>query len=111
MRNISENMQKVILCNKIFNHVNSFTIANLNIFSGCNVIQQIKKVSTNTTPHTLIWGACSFLLLFFFFKFCGDKSPFCGATGTLCFRLQLTPSMGFKARVDAPLPDLLLVCN
>ena len=27
--------------------------------------------------------------------FCGDKSPFYGATGTCCFRL-----MDFKARVD-----------
>ena len=34
--------------------------------------------------------------------FCGDKSLFCGATGTLCFRLQLTLPMGFKARVNAP---------
>ena len=30
----------------------------------------------------------------------------CGATGTLCFGLQLTLPMGFKARVDALLPVL-----
>ena len=36
-------------------------------------------------------------------------SPFCGATGTLCFGLRLEP-MGFKARVDAPSPGLDVVC-
>ena len=49
-----------------------------------------------------------------FFYFCGDKSPFCGATGTLCFGLQLTLPMGFKARVDPSSPVLcyrLLACN
>ena len=30
--------------------------------------------------------------------------PFCGAI--LCFKLWLTPPMGFKARVDAPSPVL-----
>ena len=40
----------------------------------------------------------------FFFNFCGDKSPFCGVTGTLCFGLWLTLPMGFKARVDPSLP-------
>ena len=40
--------------------------------------------------------------------FCGDKSPFCAATGTLCFRLQLTLPMGFKARVD---PSLSALCS
>ena len=33
--------------------------------------------------------------------FCSDKAPFCGASGTLCFRLQLTVPMGFKARMDS----------
>ena len=42
----------------------------------------------------------------FFVFFCGDKSPFCGATGALCFGLRLTLPMGFKARVDAPSPNL-----
>ena len=37
-------------------------------------------------------------------KSCGDKSPFCGATGSVCFGLQLTLSMGFNARLDAPSP-------
>ena len=45
--------------------------------------------------------------------FCGDNSPFCGATGTLCFGLHL---MGFKARVDPVISDcsgqvLVLICN
>ena len=38
--------------------------------------------------------------------FSGGKSPFCGVTGTLCFRLQLTLSMDFKARVNTQLPVL-----
>ena len=33
-------------------------------------------------------------------------SPFCRVTGTHCLRLQLTPPMGFKARVDASSPVL-----
>ena len=47
----------------------------------------------------------------FFCNFCGDKSPFCGATGTLCFGLQLTLPMGFKARVDAPPSVLDVACT
>ena len=43
---------------------------------------------------------------FFFLNFCRDKSPFYRATGILCFEIQLTLPMGFKARVDAPLPVL-----
>ena len=35
--------------------------------------------------------------VFFFFNFCGDKSPFCGATGTLCFGLGLTPPWVLKS--------------
>ena len=31
-----------------------------------------------------------------------DKSPFCEATGNLCFGLQLTLPVKFKVRVDAP---------
>ena len=38
-------------------------------------------------------------------------SPFCGATGTLCFGLRLTLPMGFKARVDAPMPVLDIACT
>ena len=34
----------------------------------------------------------------FFFKFLLGRGPFCGATGTLCFRLRMTLHMGFKAR-------------
>ena len=49
-------------------------------------------------------------VLFFFKIFCGDKSPFCGATGTLCFGLQLTLPMGLKARVDPLLPCSTLTC-
>ena len=41
-----------------------------------------------------------------FKKNCGDKSPFCGATGALCFGLWLTLPMGFKTRVNAPSPAL-----
>ena len=32
--------------------------------------------------------------------FAVTMSPFCGATGILCFGLQLTVPMAFKARVD-----------
>ena len=39
-------------------------------------------------------------LLYFLKKFCGDKSPFCGTTGTVCFGLWLTLPIGFKARLD-----------
>ena len=41
-----------------------------------------------------------FVVLFFFQFFGGDKSPFCGAIGTLCYGLKLTLPKGFKARVD-----------
>ena len=45
---------------------------------------------------------------FFFFNFfCGDRSSFCGAAGTLCFGLSLTLPMDLKARVDTPSPALL----
>ena len=48
-----------------------------------------------------------FFLSFFFFKnFLRWQLTICGATGILYFGLRLTPPMGFKARVDAPLPDL-----
>ena len=33
----------------------------------------------------------------FFLKFLLDQGPFCGVTGTLCFILQMTLPMGFKA--------------
>ena len=48
--------------------------------------------------------------LAFFFNFCGDKSPFCGATGALCFGLWLTLHMGYKAkaRVD---PSSVALCS
>ena len=42
--------------------------------------------------------------------FCGEKSPLCGATGALCFILQLILPMGFKARVDALSPALDVAC-
>ena len=46
-------------------------------------------------------------IFFFFLKIiCGDKSPFCGVTDTLCFRLELTLPLGFKARVDPSSPTL-----
>ena len=50
----------------------------------------------------------NFQWLFFFFNFCGDKSPFCGATGAPCFRLRLTLPMGLKARVD---PSSAALCS
>ena len=37
---------------------------------------------------------CLLLKSFAFSPFC-DNSPFCGATGSLCFGLWLTPPMGF----------------
>ena len=42
--------------------------------------------------------------LMMLFSFCGEKSPFCGATGTISFELQLTLPIGSKARVDKPSP-------
>ena len=53
--------------------------------------------------ETLIWIG-ELMNLFFFF--CGYKSPFCGATGALCFGLWLTLPVGFKARVDPSSPTL-----
>ena len=50
------------------------------------------------------------ILQFILENVCGDKSPFFGASGALCFRLQLTPPMGFKARVDALSPALDVAC-
>ena len=47
-----------------------------------------------------------FVVVFFFKNVYGDKSPFCGATDTLCFELWLTMPMGVKARVDASSPAL-----
>ena len=44
----------------------------------------------------------------FFFNFCGDKSPFCGATGALCFGLRLILPVGFKARVN---PSSTVLCS
>ena len=41
-----------------------------------------------------------------FFFFLMNRCPFCGVTGTLCFRLQKTLLMGFKARVNLSLPVL-----
>ena len=35
-----------------------------------------------------------------FFIFCGDKSSFCGPTGTLCFGLRLTLPVGFKLKLN-----------
>ena len=35
-----------------------------------------------------------------------DRGPFCGPTGTLCFRLWMTLPMNFKVRVDRSLPAL-----
>ena len=40
----------------------------------------------------------------FILNFCDEKSPFCGATAALCFRLQLTLPMVFKARVNPSSP-------
>ena len=42
-------------------------------------------------------------------KFLFDRGPFCGATGTLCFRRQMTLPMGFKAYVD--LSSHVLFCG
>ena len=44
--------------------------------------------------------------LILLFKFLLDSGPFCGATGTLCFRLWMTLPMGFKARLDSSLLEL-----
>ena len=54
----------------------------------------------------LTYGKIEFF--FFFIYFCGNKSPFCGATGALCFRLWLTLPVGFKVRVD---PSSLVLCS
>ena len=62
------------------------------VAAGCKFISVIAMVTENWTD--------------LFFYFCGDKSPFCGATGALCFRLRLTLLVGFKARVDPSSPAL-----
>ena len=50
-------------------------------------------------------------LLFYYLNFCRTKIPFCGSTGTLCFGLRMTLPVGFKARVDSPLPTLLCITD
>ena len=55
--------------------------------------------------HKLLVIARAAIMVIYFFKIvCGDKLPFCGATGALCFGLRLTLLLDFKARVDAPSP-------
>ena len=49
----------------------------------------------------------NFIFNFFFF-FCGDKSPFCGTTGTLCFGLRLTLPHGFQSQDGSIIPCTLL---
>ena len=49
-----------------------------------------------------------FLLLLFLKIFCDNKSPFCGATGTLCFGLRMTLPTGFKTKVD---PSSATLCS
>ena len=62
--------------------------------------------------HQLNIFVNSIILIYILFLFFGgDKSPFCGATGALCFGLHLTPPMGFKARVDAPSAALHVAYN
>ena len=34
--------------------------------------------------------------------FSGDKSPVCGTAGNLCLKLQLTPLLSSKTRMDTP---------
>ena len=46
---------------------------------------------------TLLYASSLFQVSYGLFK------KFCGATGTLCFGLWVTLSMGFKARLDEPL--------
>ena len=45
-----------------------------------------------------------------FFKFCGDKSPLCGTTGALCFRLWLTAHR-FQSQGGSTIACTLLVHN
>ena len=72
----------------------------------------------NNKPSRLLklyFHGCVFLLGMYetiknlFLNVAVTMSPFCGTTGTLCFGLQLTLPMGFKARVDAP-PALSVIC-
>ena len=51
-------------------------------------------------------GTWGFFVCFFLKVFWGDKSLFCGATSALCFGLQLTLPVGFKARVAPSSPAL-----
>ena len=60
----------------------------------------------NSVPTWSIFFFFKFLL---YFIFCGDNVILCGATGTFCSGFQLTMPMGFKVRVDAPLP--MLYCH
>ena len=43
----------------------------------------------------------------FFKKFLLDRGPFCGATGTFCFKLRMTPPMSFKVSVDRSSPAFI----
>ena len=85
-------------------------------------VNAFRKIWTRGNQNSVQWfiqllsfkthGFCGERLFFCFcFAFmenknCNDKSPFCGASGTLRFSLRLTLPMGFKVRVDALLPIL-----
>ena len=67
---------------------------------------KIHSAQKKKTLHKFPFSSTDTLFFFQFFLFCCDKSPFCGATGSLCFGLLLTLPMGVKARVDTQSPVL-----
>ena len=56
----------------------------------------------------ILW---KFTMYFIFYNFLLDLGPFCGTTGTLCFRLWMTLPMSIKLRVDPSPQDSVVACE
>ena len=92
-------------------------------FSTRKIDMMAAKHNATCENGTIDLEAYSSIFFLYFFKFffteltnsdsllkcfllvCGGKSPFSGATGTLCFGLLLILPTGFKARVNATFPS------
>ena len=76
-----------------------------------NVVKDIRPTYSNKEELAPLIVKLNPLNIYAFFLkiFCGNKSPFCGATAALCFGLQLTLAVGFKAIITCAV--LSLACN
>ena len=72
------------------------------------ILCEIHRISKDQLPGMVSPMFFSFSNIFFSAV---TMSPFCGATGILCFGLQLILPMDFKARVDVPSPVLFVACT